>query len=113
MHLLQSRTEEAILWLEKASRVAPALPFIHFSLAAAYGLNGETERAAAELTEANRRGWAGRVRLPGTGHVPTQPQPLSSIADLRANGIWGPPKLRLLNEATFFVGLRNAGLPEE
>ena len=113
VHLLQSRTDEAILWLEKARRAAPALPFIHFSLAAAYGLKGETERAAAELAEANRRGWAGRVRLPGRGHVPTQPLPLSSIADLRANGIWGPQKVRLLSEATFFVGLRKAGLPEE
>jgi TolB-like protein/Tfp pilus assembly protein PilF len=113
VHLLQSRTDEAIIWLEKARRAAPALPFVHFSLASAYGLKGETERAAAELTEANRRGWAGRIRLPGMGHVPTQPLPLSSIADLRANGIWGPPKVRLLNEATFFVGLRKAGLPEE
>jgi TolB-like protein len=106
VHLLQSRTDEAIIWLEKARRVAPALPFVHVLLASAYGLKGETERAAAELTEANR--------LPGMGHVPTQvPLPLSSIADLRANGILGPQKVRLLFEATFFVGLRKAGLPEE
>jgi TolB-like protein/Tfp pilus assembly protein PilF len=113
VHLLQSRTDEAIIWLEKARRVAPALPFVHFSLASAYGLKGETERAAAELTEANRRGWAGWIRLPGMGHVPTQPLPLSSIADLRANCILWPQKVRLLSEATFFVGLRKAGLAEE
>jgi len=113
VHLLQSRTDEAIIWLEKARRVAPALPFIHFSLASACGLKGETERAAAALTEANRRGWAGWIRLPGMGHAPTQPQSLSSIADLRANTILWPQKVRLLSEATFFVGLRKAGLAEE
>jgi adenylate cyclase len=53
-HLLQSRTEDAILWLEKARDYVPAYSAIHRDLAAAYALRGEIERAAAELTEARR-----------------------------------------------------------
>ena len=33
------------------------------------------------------------------------------IADMRANGYWGPPQVRPLYETTFFAGLRKAGLP--
>jgi TolB-like protein len=98
VQLLQSRTDEAIIWLEKARGIAPALPFVHLFLASAYGLRGEIERGAAELAEANR--------LPGLGHA-------SSIADMRAKGYWGPPQVRALFEATLFVGLRKLGLPEE
>jgi adenylate cyclase len=54
VHLLQSRTVEAITWLEKARNHTPALSLIHAWLASAYALNGETERAAAELAEACR-----------------------------------------------------------
>ena len=54
VHLLQSRTDEAIVWLEKARSAIPATPVIHACLASAYALKGETERAAAELAEARR-----------------------------------------------------------
>jgi hypothetical protein len=54
VHLLQSRTDEAIIWLEMARGAMPAISPIRAWLAAAYALNGETERAAAELTEARR-----------------------------------------------------------
>jgi tetratricopeptide (TPR) repeat protein len=54
VHLLQSRTDEAILWLEKARTTSPALPFVHIWLASGYALKGATERAAAELAEARR-----------------------------------------------------------
>jgi len=53
-HLLQSRTDEAILWLEKARSAVPELSFVHMLLVSAYGLKGETEHAAAELAEARR-----------------------------------------------------------
>ena len=53
MHLLQSRTDEAIVWLEKARNAMPAHPIFRL-LASAYALKGETERAAAELAEARR-----------------------------------------------------------
>lgn len=52
--LLQSRTDDAIGWLEKARRDIPASPSVRGRLAAAYGLKGETGRAAAELAEARK-----------------------------------------------------------
>ena len=36
----------------------------------------------------------------------------SSIAHLRAAQYWGVPKVRALFEATYYVGLRKAGMPE-
>jgi TolB-like protein/class 3 adenylate cyclase/Tfp pilus assembly protein PilF len=97
-HLLQSRTDEAIVWLEKARSAMPTLPFHCSRLASAYALRGETERAAAELAEARR--------LNG-GDL------FSSIAHLKASRSWGVPKIRALFEATYFAGLRKAGMPEE
>jgi adenylate cyclase len=98
VHLLQSRTDEAISWLEKARSAVPASPFVHLRLASAYALKGETERAAAELAEARR--------LRGEGSF-------SSIARILARGTWGVPKIRELFETTYFSGLRKAGVPEE
>ena len=49
-----SRTEEAITWFEKARNAAPTHPHLRAQLASAYALNGEAERAAAELAEARR-----------------------------------------------------------
>ena len=97
-HLLQSRTEEAITWFEKARNDSPAAPYIHAGLAAAYALNGETDRAAVELAEARRLSADDRF---------------SSLARLKALGYFGVPKIRALFEATYFVGLRLAGMPEE
>jgi adenylate cyclase len=98
VHLLQSRTDEATLWLEKARNANPAHPPIRAQLAAAYALNGQTERAAAELAEARR--------LVGDDRY-------TSIARLQAVGNWGVPKIRVLFEATYFAGLRAAGVPKE
>jgi adenylate cyclase len=53
-HLLQSHTDEAIVWLEKARSAVPAASLVHGWLASAYARKGETERAAAELAEARR-----------------------------------------------------------
>jgi TolB-like protein/class 3 adenylate cyclase/Tfp pilus assembly protein PilF len=98
VHLLQSRIDEAILWIERARSAHPQLPFIRAELAAAYAVNGDIEYAAAELTEARRLRGDDRYK---------------SIAHLRAAGYWGVPKVRALYEATYFVGLRKAGMPEE
>ena len=98
VHLLQSRTDEAVLWLEKTRSANPANPQRRAFLAAAYALNGETERAAAELAEARR--------LSGDDRF-------SSITRLMAVGNWGVPKIRALFEATYFAGLRLAGMPDE
>jgi adenylate cyclase len=97
-HLLQSRTDEAIRWLEKARSANPELPFVHANLASAYALNGETKRAAAELTEARRLSSDGRY---------------SSITRLKAVGYRGVPKIRAVYETTYYAGLRKAGMPEE
>jgi adenylate cyclase len=101
VHLLQSRTDQAIVWLEKARNDAPAKPFIHSSLAAAYALSGDLERAATELAEARRL--SGEARY------------FSSIAKIKAGGLWRSlsPKIRALFEATELAGLRKAGMPEE
>jgi len=56
VHLLQSRTDEAIVWFEKARSAMPTQPFPRSRLASAYALKGETGRAAAELAEARRLG---------------------------------------------------------
>jgi hypothetical protein len=100
VHLLQSRIHEAIVWLEKARNAWPAQPFYRSRLASVYALRYETQRATAELAEARR--------LEG-GDL------FSSIAHLKAYpGAWlGVPKIRALYEATYFAGLRKAGMPEE
>jgi adenylate cyclase len=97
-HLLQSRVEEAIVWLQKACGANAELPYAHSHLASAYALRGETERAAIELLDARRLSLDGRY---------------SSIARLQATAYYGVPKIRALFEATYFAGLRRAGVPEE
>jgi len=97
VHLLQSRTDEAIRWLENARAAAPAHAVPHAWLAAAYALKNETERAATELAEARRLSRDNRY---------------SSIAQLRTK-LHVVPKIRELFETTYYVGLRKAGMPEE
>jgi TolB-like protein/Tfp pilus assembly protein PilF len=99
VHLLQSRIDEAIVWFQRARSAFPAAPVFRSRLASAYALRGETERAASELAEARR--------LEG-GDL------FSSIARLKDfPGAWmGVPKIRALYDATYFAGLRKAGMPE-
>ena len=102
--LLQLRIDEAIVYFERARSASPVNPLRRAELAAAYGLKGESERAAAELAEARRLVSDDRY---------------SSIARVRAAGTiggpgyWGVPKVRALFEATYFAGLRKAGMAEE
>jgi TolB-like protein/class 3 adenylate cyclase/Tfp pilus assembly protein PilF len=96
--LLQSRTDEAIFWLERACSAVPEHASYRSILASAYGLKGETARAAAELAEARRLASDDRYL---------------SLARLRTVGYWGVPKIRALYETTYFAGLRKAGMPEE
>jgi hypothetical protein len=68
-------------------------------LVSAYALKGEADRAAKEIAEARRL-------LGGKAY--------SSIAAMRAargTRYWGVEKI--LYEATYFAGLRKAGMPEE
>jgi TolB-like protein len=99
VHLLQSRPAEAIPWLDTARRAVPELPFVHALLASAFGLKGETERAAAQLAEAQR--------LTGDGHF-------LSVARLKAFGsLRGYYRATNIDfEGTYFAGLRKAGMPE-
>jgi len=103
-HLLQSRTDEAILWLEKAHSANSELRNLHICLAAAYALKGETERAAAELVEAKSL---------------VSDDRFSSVARLKTSGsfrvseCFRAPKIRALVETTYIAGLRKAGMPEE
>jgi len=97
-HLLQARMDEAIVWCEKARNATPAHPQFRTFLASAYALKGEIERSAAELAEARR--------LVGDDRY-------SSIARLRAVESWGVPEVHSLVEATYFAGLRKAGMVEE
>jgi Flp pilus assembly protein TadD len=98
--LVQSRTDEAVVWLEKARNGAPAHPDIRAHLASAYALAGDTERAAAELAEARRLSADDRY---------------SSLTRLRAVEEFGAlaPKVRTLLEATYVAGLHKAGMPKE
>jgi adenylate cyclase len=98
VHLLQSRTDEAILWFEKARSANPELRYVRSHLASAYALKGEIERAISELAEARRLSADDRF---------------SSIARLKSIGYFGVPKVRALFETTHFVGLRKAGMSEE
>ena len=90
-----------VFWLEKARTSVPTVPGPRARLAAAYALRGENERGATELAEARRLSAADRF---------------SSIAHLKSHppGVWsGVPQTRALVEATYFTGLRKAGMPEE
>ena len=99
---LQSHVDVAITWLERAraaqtiwhsERVAQA----NSGLAAAYGLNGDTVRAADALAEARK-----------SDEYP------STIAELcRQSPICSNPTMRALVEPTYLKGLRLAGMPEE
>jgi tetratricopeptide (TPR) repeat protein len=97
-HLLQSRTDQAILWLERGRSANPALPIVRLYLAAAFALKDESERAAAELAEARRLGGGDRF---------------SSIARTKSVGFFGVAKVHALYDATVFTGLRKIGMPEE
>ena len=95
IYLLQSHIDEAIASLEKASSENERLAFVHAYLAAGYALKDETDRARAELAEAQ-----GLSKM------------YSSLATVKKSSWFDNPKIRALAEATYFPGLRKAGLPE-
>jgi TolB-like protein/DNA-binding winged helix-turn-helix (wHTH) protein len=98
VHLLQSRTDKAIVWFEKARVAAPGYALHHAWFAAALAINGQQERAVAELTEAQKLAPDNRY---------------SSIAHLKAVAASGTWPNQALFEATFLAGLRKAGMPED
>jgi adenylate cyclase len=102
-HLFQSHIDDAILWFDRARRANPEIPFIRAYLASAYALHGDPEQAAAQLAEAQR--------LDSVGNYSSivrekRRQSLSQQQGVR-------PEIRPLIEATYYAGLRKAGMPEE
>ena len=97
VHLLQSRMDEAIVWLERARSSNPRLPGPHAWLASAYALIGNQSRAAEELAEARRLSGDRRYY---------------SIANFIRSQAWAA-RTRDLAETTFFAGLRKAGVPDD
>src|SRR5262249_6145135 len=97
VHLLRCQLDEAIEWFKRAQRANPVLSYVYANLTAAYALNGETEIAAAKLAEARRLSSDDRY---------------SSVARSQMR-YWGVPRVRALFDATYFAGLRKAGMPEE
>jgi hypothetical protein len=95
VHLLQSRTDEALVWFERSAGTHAGLATVHACLASAHALKGETDRVALELADARRLDSSGRY---------------SSIAELRVREDFGVPKIQALCEATYFAGLRKAGM---
>ncbi|HEY4471278.1 MAG TPA: adenylate/guanylate cyclase domain-containing protein [Stellaceae bacterium] len=96
VHLLQSHLDDAITSLEKARSENARLPFVHAWLAAAYALKGEDKRAHSELAEAQQLS-----------------QAYGSLASIKKSNWFAKPEIRALAEATYFVGLRKAGMPEQ
>jgi adenylate cyclase len=96
VHLLQSHTDDAIVWLEKARSENARLPFVHAWLAAAYALKGQDERGRSELAEAQQLN-----------------EGYGSLATVKKSTWFAKPEVRALAEATYFVGLRKAGMPEQ
>ena len=96
LDLFRSRTDDAIVWLEKAKVANPAVSYVRGTLAAAYALKGMKERAATELTEAQK---LSDIYL--------------SLARVKKVQPYNSLKVQELAEPTLFAGLRLAGMPEE
>jgi adenylate cyclase len=103
-HLVQSHADEAVAWLEKARSAIPGHPNTRATLASAYALIGETDLATAELAEARR--------LVGDGRFSSISR-LKEVGFFGVGGYFGAPKIRALFEATYFVGMRQSGVPDE
>jgi tetratricopeptide (TPR) repeat protein len=88
-HIMLGHTEEAIACLRKGRAGNPRLYYIHLILAAALGLKGELDEAAAALRQA--------IEIQG------------SFSGIYTR--YGTPQFQALCENTVTLGLRLAGLP--
>jgi adenylate cyclase len=95
-HVLLEHIEEAITCFRKALTGNPRYSFSHLGLAAALGLNGELDEAAAAMRQA----------------IEIEPE-IASLASLRALPWLTNPRFVVLFEKTYCAGLRRAGLPDE
>jgi tetratricopeptide (TPR) repeat protein len=92
VHLLQSRIDQAIDWLEKARSGGPAVWYVHAWLAAAYAFKGNLQLAHATLAAA--------IALQGTGFE-------RGIAHIANRFV--APEIRARFEKTILAGLYRAG----
>ena len=93
-HLLQSRVDQAIHWLEKARSSGPAIWYVHAWLAAACAHKGDLARAHAELAAA--------MALQGSGFE----RGIAHIADR-----FSAPDIRARFDATILAGIRGIEWP--
>ena len=104
-HLLHSHYDDAVVSFQKACVGRPAgVAEVHSFLAAVYALQGKSERAASELAQARKLASDNRYSS------------ITSIRDVPFGGIPNQllaPRIQRLLEATYFAGLRKAGIPEE
>jgi len=102
VELLQAHVDQAVFWLEKSRAAIAIRPSeggyeTYSDLAAAYALNGDAGHAAAALAEARKT-----------------PEFPASVAQMcRQSPLCKDPKVKAITEATYFRGLRLAGLSEE
>jgi predicted Zn-dependent protease len=87
--------EQALIALQRSYTLNPGLPWVHFYLAAAYGLTDKIEAAQASLAEAQR--------LSGDLTSVSRYRAISQMTDLTA---------QTLREKSIIRGLQLAGLPE-
>jgi TolB-like protein/class 3 adenylate cyclase len=100
VHLLHSRTAEAIAWFERARMANSRLAGPRAWLASAYALSGDLPHAAAELAQARR--------LSGDNRYAS----IATYTDTAARH-FGAATVQTLVEDTFFAGLRKAGVPDK
>jgi adenylate cyclase len=100
VHLLQSHTDEAMVWLKKARSAKPTVALIRLWLASAYALKDDPAAAAAELAEAGRldRNYS---------YVSVAKASAAVARNVKR------PAIRAFYEDTFIAGLRKAGVPEK
>ena len=95
-HLLLGHADQAVELLSRARAENPRFWYIHYWLAAAFGLRGEVDEARGALAES--------IRL--------NPE-VNSLSRQRTVQPWGTPQYWSLYENTVNVGLRRAGFPDE
>jgi tetratricopeptide (TPR) repeat protein len=95
VHLVQSRVDQAIDWLEKARSGSQGTWYVHAWLAAAYAHKGNLISARAELAAAKTLQESGLAR--GIAHIAER---------------FASPEIRARFETTITAGLHRAGLPE-
>jgi TolB-like protein/Tfp pilus assembly protein PilF len=95
-HMLAGHVDQAIEWLVRARGENPRIWYVHYALASALGLKGDTEGAKASLSDLQK----------------TKPE-INSIA---ASYVYAPflayPSYRALIDTTINEGLRRVGFPE-